>query len=89
MVNKLSNWSERHIAFVAGLGTFGLSKSLITKRGCAGRYGSVITSLPFKSIRREYDGVYDYCSMCGECIARCPSGAITKEGKTFLRAQII
>ncbi len=25
-----SNWSERHVAFVCGLGTFGLSKGLIT-----------------------------------------------------------
>jgi epoxyqueuosine reductase len=33
-----SNWSERHVAFVCGLGTFGLSKGLITKKGIAGRF---------------------------------------------------
>jgi len=30
-----SNWSERHVAFIAGLGTFGLSRSLITPLGTA------------------------------------------------------
>lgn len=28
-----SNWSERHAAYVCGLGTFGLSKGLITDKG--------------------------------------------------------
>ena len=27
-----SNWSERHAAFVCGMGTFGLSKGLITQK---------------------------------------------------------
>lgn len=40
-----SNYSERHMAFVCGLGTFGLSKGIITEKGMAGRLGSVITSL--------------------------------------------
>ncbi|MEW6275173.1 MAG: 4Fe-4S binding protein [Bacillota bacterium] len=81
VVEKRSNWSERHVAFIAGLGTFGLSKSLITQKGCAGRYGSVVTSLPLKPTSRSYEEVYQYCTMCGECIDRCPSGAIKKEGK--------
>jgi epoxyqueuosine reductase QueG len=34
--NMRSNWSERHVAFISGLGTFSLSKSLITEKGCAG-----------------------------------------------------
>lgn len=81
VVDKRSNWSERHVAFIAGLGTFGLSKSLITKKGCAGRYGSVITSLKMKPTPRNYTQVYEYCNMCGDCITRCPSKAIQKEGK--------
>lgn len=40
-----SNWSERHAAFICGLGTFGLSKGLITQKGIAGRFGSIITEL--------------------------------------------
>ena len=34
-----SNWSERHVAYVCGLGTFSLSKGLITERGVSGRFG--------------------------------------------------
>ncbi len=39
-----SNWSERHAAYACGLGTFGLSKGLITRHGMAGRFGSLVTS---------------------------------------------
>mgnify|MGYP001123979980 CR=1 FL=1 len=84
IVEKKSNWSERHVAFIAGLGTFGLSKSLITKKGCAGRYGSVILNLPMEPSSRDYSSIYEYCNMCGECINRCPSQAITMEGKKVL-----
>ena len=41
-----SNWSERHVAYVCGLGTFSLSKGLITERGVSGRFGSVGTDAP-------------------------------------------
>ena len=37
--NFTSSWSERHVAFVAGAGTFGLSASLITEHGTAMRLG--------------------------------------------------
>ena len=36
-----SCWSERHAAFVSGLGTFGLCDGLITPVGKAMRCGSV------------------------------------------------
>lgn len=81
VVDRRSNWSERHIAYIAGLGTFGLSKSLITKKGCAGRYGSVVMGIQMRPTCRDYNGIYDYCTICGECISRCPSGAITLQGK--------
>lgn len=72
-----SNWSERHAAFIAGLGTFSLNKSLITKKGCAGRYGSVITSARLDALPRSYTDIYEYCSKCGACVSRCPAGAIS------------
>ena len=74
-----SNWSERHAAFAAGLGTFGLSKGLITRKGVAGRFLSVITSACFEPDKRSYNGIYDYCNFCGACIRNCPAGAISKE----------
>ncbi|AEF82380.1 4Fe-4S binding protein [Leadbettera azotonutricia] len=74
-----SNWSERHAAYVCGLGTFGLSKGLITRRGIAGRYISFITSARFEPDQRPYTGVYDYCSRCGACVRNCPAKAISLE----------
>jgi len=43
-----SRWSERHAAYVCGLGTFGLSKGLITEKGVAGRFGSIVVSAAFE-----------------------------------------
>lgn len=77
-----SCWSERHIAYACGLGTFGLSKGLITEKGIAGRFISIIISESIEPDVRPYSGIYDYCSMCGACVRRCPVGAISlKTGK--------
>ena len=73
----MSAWSERHAAYIAGLGTFSLTRGLITRRGVAGRFGSVITDLELEPDIRGYSGLYDYCTMCGACVKRCPAGAIT------------
>jgi len=74
----VSNWSERHAAYAAGLGTFGLSKGLITAKGMAGRFGSVITNAQFQPTLRPYSDPFEYCTMCGACMAKCPAGAIDK-----------
>lgn len=77
-----SNWSERHIAYVCGLGTFSLSKGLITRKGIAGRFGSIITDAKFERTLRSYTEYEEYCTKCGACISHCPPNAITlKEGK--------
>ena len=81
VVNRRSNWTERHAACIAGLGTFSLSRSLITACGSAGRVGSVITSLPLEATVRLYQEIDQYCSKCGACILRCPPLAITEQGK--------
>ena len=62
-----SLWSERHAAYVCGLRTFGLSKGLITKKGIAGRFTSLITDLPLLADERAYTDVYEYCTRCGAC----------------------
>ena len=74
-----SRWSERHAAYICGLGTFGLSKGLITEKGIAGRFGSVITTAGFEATERKYTEIYGYCTMCGACLHTCPVGAITVE----------
>ena len=80
-----SNWSERHIAYAAGLGTFSLHEALITEAGCNVRFGSVVTNAPLPVTERKYDKPYANClhyanGTCDRCIARCPAGAITKDG---------
>lgn len=79
ILNFTSNWSERHIAFVCGLGTFGLSKGLITNKGISGRFGSIITELYITPDKRQYDDIYEYCTMCGACGRNCPASAISVE----------
>lgn len=80
-----SNWSERHTAWVAGLGTFGLSDGLITRVGKAVRIGSVVVRMELEATHRSYAGHQDWClwyakGSCGACVKRCPVDAITKEG---------
>jgi epoxyqueuosine reductase QueG len=86
VVERKANWSERHAAFVAGLGTFGLHRALITAKGSAGRFGSVITTLDIAPTQRPYTRFDEYClfltrGTCGACIKRCPPQAISVKGK--------
>lgn len=81
VINRRSTWSERHVAYIAGLGTFSLSRSLITKYGSAGRVGSVIVNLDIAPTIRAYTALEEYCSKCGTCILRCPPLAINEQGK--------
>jgi epoxyqueuosine reductase QueG len=80
-----SNWSERHVAYAAGHGTFSLSDGLITECGIAHRCGSVVTSLVIPASRRTAKSPYSNCLFylgvnCKACIERCPAGAITEKG---------
>ena len=83
-VGWTSNWSQRHVAFASGLGTFGLSDGLITEAGKAHRAGSIIVNRELDSSRRSGDIHLD-CPFfrdgsCKVCVKRCPAGAITEEG---------
>ena len=74
-----NSWSERHAAYACGLGTFGLSRGLITEKGMAGRITSVIIDAEFEPDERKYTDIYDFCIRCGACAAKCPVGAISVE----------
>lgn len=80
-----STWSHRHTAFVAGLGTFGLSDGLITEKGKAMRFTTIIVKGIVEPTVRPYRDYHAYCKFytensCGACIARCPVNAITRDG---------
>jgi epoxyqueuosine reductase QueG len=80
-----SNWSERHVAFAAGQGTFSLSDGLITEAGIAHRCGSVVTDLVLPPSPRTAEGPYSNCLFyagvnCRACMKRCPADAITEQG---------
>jgi len=80
-----SSWSERHAAYAAGLGTFGLCDGLITPKGKAIRAGSVVSKIKVAPTVRFYDDHHAWCSYfvdgsCGKCIDRCPVRAITTAG---------
>ena len=87
-----STWSERHIAYAAGLGTFSLSDGLITARGIAHRCGSVVYAAPCIPTLRPYSDHRQYClfardGSCGTCIDRCPAGAITTAGHDKIKCR--
>ncbi|MBO7681996.1 MAG: 4Fe-4S binding protein [Clostridia bacterium] len=74
-----SAWSERHAAYAAGLGTFSLTRAIITEKGTAGRFGSLLLSAEVPADERPYTGIDDYCIRCGVCVERCPFHAISLE----------
>jgi epoxyqueuosine reductase len=76
----VSTWSHRHMAFAAGLGSFGLSDGFINEKGIAMRCGSIVVDfkLPSDATNRP-KGPYDLCNNCGICIERCPAGALSFE----------
>lgn len=77
-----SNWSHRHFAYAAGLGTFGINNMLITKSGCCGRFGSLVTNLMLEhgSPMTEELCLYKKNKSCGICVRHCPNKALTLEG---------
>lgn len=77
-----SLWSQRHVAWLAGQGTFGINNMLITELGCVGRYFSTVTTVevPYDSPVTEERCLYKRNGSCGICRKNCPVGALTAEG---------
>ena len=74
----LSDWSHRHAAYIAGLGTFGINNMLITEKGCAGRIGTLITDLKIEaSERTEKERCLNKGGFkCSKCVDRCVNGSL-------------
>lgn len=75
-------WSHRSAAFIGGLGRFGLNRMLITKLGCAGRYGTVFTEAELPASQRSDT---EYCLYyknggCRACLEACPVSSLKTEG---------
>lgn len=80
-----SSWSERHVAYAAGLGQFGLNGCLMTVLGTNVRFASLVTSLPLEvTVERRPDYrapcLEDGGESCGLCLERCPVKAISRNG---------
>jgi len=80
-VGWASPWSHRHMAYAAGLGTFGIHDFLITEKGCAHRLGSFVVHRRLTPNRQRPDDIHAHClhyqgRNCLRCAARCPVGAI-------------
>ena len=80
-----STWSERHVAYAAGLGRFGLNVSLITAAGTNARLGSIVANRPPEAglpDRRDYRApcLESGGRVCGLRREHCPILAIGKDG---------
>jgi epoxyqueuosine reductase len=83
---RACTWSERHVAYTSGLGTFGLSGGLITERGQAVRLGSVVVHARIPPTPRPYSDPFAYClfyqdGSCFACADRCPVGSISPQAR--------
>jgi hypothetical protein len=81
-----ANWSERHVAYACGLGTFGLNGLMITSRGCAVYLGSVVCDRALTPTPRAVSHVahcpYFLDGSCGLCMSHCTGSAIGKDGRS-------
>ena len=74
-------WSHRSAAVIAGLGSFGANKLVITEKGSAARFCTVITDAPLAPTG-PYKGpecTYFRDGSCGLCFDICPAKALSEE----------
>ena len=78
----VSDWSHRHAAVAAGLGSFGHHNMLITAAGCCGRLGSLATTLEVEpDPPREAEAcLHRSGAPCLRCVRRCVNDALHEDG---------
>ena len=86
-VQLVSGWSHRSAALVAGLGSLGLNRMLITDKGCAGRLGTVLTAavLPPTPRTERERCLYYADGSCRYCLDHCPRQALSADNAIDLR----
>lgn len=89
---RAANWSERHIAYACGLGTFGLNGLIITPRGCAVYLGSMVCDIALTPTPILYTSHVANCLFyqnrsCRRCMERCLTGAISEEGRSNIKCR--
>ena len=77
----MSNWSHRHMAYVAGIGRFGHHNLLITEKGCTGRLGSFVVDVELTPTSTDHG---EFCLHkagfeCLKCVERCQYNALFAE----------
>lgn len=77
-----SLWSHRSAGVIAGIGSIGANRLVITKKGSGGRFSSVITTAPLHAADNAAPSkcLYVKDGSCGLCFKICPISALTPRG---------
>ncbi|MCF6248021.1 MAG: hypothetical protein L3J69_11755 [Desulfobacula sp.] len=76
-----ARWSHKHLAYLCGLGRFGMNAQMITPAGSAGRLGSLVTQAVLGD--NPLVTVNELClnkagKDCLKCMDKCPVKAVTQ-----------
>ena len=77
------NWSHRSAAAISEIGNFGINRMLITEKGSAGRFCTLITSaklVPSQPKKLSKGCLYREKGSCGKCLEVCPVNALSDNG---------
>jgi len=87
-----NTWSERHVGYACGLGTFGLHGALITDAGCTHRMLSLLLKERLDTFNEVAEDPFGNClwharGTCGQCLRRCPAGAIDTQSRNAIQCR--
>ena len=79
----MSDWSHKHVGYIAGMGQFGLHQMLITPAGSAGRLGSLPTTAVLEPSPRSLRParLWTLDQSCTACVDYCPVSALSLDGR--------
>lgn len=92
-------WSHKIVAFLSGMGKFSTAHTLVTEKGCAGRFSGMITDgllfdskpegLPTDEAQKFVETIINdsYGVSSEEAVSACPCGAISQNGIDKFKCQ--